>query len=105
MGATLRVAGEKDGYTLADRATYLAQRDTLALTVLSEGDPGLLNVYHVIEMTSRAGERVQPEGATAFADWVVSAPAQEIIGRFGEAEFGQPLFVPDAGKSEAALGG
>jgi len=59
----------------------------------------------VIEMTVRAGDRVQPEAATAFADWIVSPPAQEIIAGFGEAEFGQPLFVPDAGKSEAALGG
>ena len=63
MGATLRVASEKAGYTLTDRATYLAQRDTLALDVLNEGDPGLLNVYHVIEMTTKAGERVQPDGA------------------------------------------
>ena len=105
MGATLRVAGEKDGYTLSDRATYLAQREAVPLAVLSEGDPGLLNVYHVIEMTDRAGDRVQPEAATAFADWIVSPPAQEIIAGFGEAEFGQPLFVPDAGKSEDALGG
>lgn len=105
MGATLRVAGEKDGYTLADRATYLAQRDAVPLAVLSEGDPGLLNVYHVIEMTDRAGDRVRPEAAAAFADWIVSPPAQEIIAGFGEAEFGQPLFVPDAGRSEDALGG
>jgi tungstate transport system substrate-binding protein len=105
MGATLRVAAEKNGYTLSDRATYLAQRATLPLTVLSEGDPGLLNVYHVIEMTRRAGERVQPEGAAAFADWIVSPSAQELIGRFGQAQFGQPLFTPDAGKAEAALGG
>jgi tungstate transport system substrate-binding protein len=47
MGATLRVASEKAGYTLSDRAAYLAQRDTLALDVRSEGDPRLLNVYHV----------------------------------------------------------
>ncbi|MCO1656294.1 substrate-binding domain-containing protein [Pseudonocardia humida] len=105
MGATLRIAGEKDGYTLSDRATYLAQREALPLTVLSEGDRGLLNIYHVIEMTRRAGDRVQPEGATAFAEWIVSPPAQELIARFGEARFGRPLFVPDAGKSEAALGG
>ena len=104
MGATLRVASEKAGYTLSDRATYLAQRDTLALDVLSEGDPGLLNVYHVIEMTTKAGERVQPDGAQAFADWIVSPPAQQQIGSFGQAEFGQPLFIPDAGKDEAALG-
>ena len=80
MGATLRVASEKAGYTLSDRATYLAQRDTLALDVLSEGDPGLLNVYHVIEMTTKAGERVQPDGARAFADWIMAPPAQQQIG-------------------------
>ncbi len=115
MGATLRVASEKAGYTLSDRASYLAQRDMLALDVLSEGDPGLLNVYHVIEMTTRAGERVQPDGARAFADWITAPPAQQQIGRFGQAQFGQPLFTPDAGTSigrvvagsvtdEAALG-
>jgi tungstate transport system substrate-binding protein len=104
MGETLRVAGDKAGYTLSDRATYLAQRDTLALQVLSQGDPGLLNVYHVIEMTPKAGRRVQPDGAKAFADWIVSGPAQHRIGTFGQAKFGQPLFFPDAGKDEASLG-
>ena len=98
MGATLRVAAEKAGYTLSDRATYLSQPDGLALLV--EGDPGLLNVYHVIEVTKRAGERVQPEAAAAFADWITGADAQRRIGEFGRAEYGQPLFVPDAGKPD-----
>lgn len=105
MGATLRVASETGGYTLTDRATYLAQRDTLALAVLNEGDPSLLNVYHVIEITQKAGDRVQPDGAAAFADWIVSPPAQQMIGAFGRAEFGEELFTPDAGKSENSLGG
>ncbi|TKK90818.1 tungsten ABC transporter substrate-binding protein [Herbidospora galbida] len=104
MGETLRVASEKAGYTLSDRATYLAQRGTLSLEVLSEGDPGLLNVYHVIEMTKKAGDLVQPDGAKAFADWIVAPPAQRLIGEFGRAKFGQPLFTPDAGKDESTLG-
>ncbi|GIH28139.1 tungsten ABC transporter substrate-binding protein [Acrocarpospora phusangensis] len=104
MGETLRVASEKAGYTLSDRATYLAQRGTLALDVLSEGDPGLLNVYHVIEMTKKAGDLVQPDGAKAFADWIVGPSAQRLIGEFGRAKFGQPLFTPDAGKDESTLG-
>jgi tungstate transport system substrate-binding protein len=98
MGATLRVAAEKAGYTLSDRATYLSQSGGLALLV--EGDPGLLNVYHVIEVTQRAGERVQPEAAAAFADWITGPDAQQRIGEFGIAEYGQPLFVPDAGKPD-----
>lgn len=104
MGATLRVASERAGYTLTDRATFLAQRDTLALTVLNEGDPGLLNIYHVIDMTTRAGPAVRPDGAAAFADWMVSPAAQRMIGEFGVAEFGRPLFVPDAGKTVEQLG-
>ena len=95
MGATLRVAAEKGGYTLADRGTHLTQSGGLALLV--EGDPGLLNVYHVIEVTKRAGERVQPEAAAAFADWITGQDAQRRIGEFGRAEYGRPLFVPDAG--------
>lgn len=100
MGATLRVASETSAYTLTDRATYLSQKSTLDLDVLSEGDKALLNVYHVIEMTKRAGGRVQPDAAKAFADWIVGPKAQKMIGEFGDGK----LFVPDAGKDEATLG-
>jgi tungstate transport system substrate-binding protein len=105
MGATLNVASETSAYTLTDRATYLAQKGNLSLEVLSEGDKALLNIYHVIEMTKDAGDRVQPDAARAFADWMVGARAQKMIGEFGTEEGGgKPLFVPDAGKDEAALG-
>lgn len=100
MGATLRVAAEKGGYTLADRATHLSQPDGLA--VLVEGDPELFNVYHVIEMTSAAGPGVRTEGAAAFADWLTGASAQQRIGEFGRERYGRSLFVPDAGKPEPA---
>jgi tungstate transport system substrate-binding protein len=102
MGATLSVAGETGAYTLTDRATFLSQPGDLE--VLNEGDKALLNIYHVIELTKRAGDRVQPDGAKAFADWLVGEQAQKLIGEFGAEEFGQPLFVPDAGKDVATLG-
>ncbi len=105
MGATLNVASETSAYTLTDRATYLAQHGNFSLDVLSEGDKALLNIYHVIEMTKDAGDRVQPDAAKAFADWMVGESAQQMIGEFGTEEGGgKPLFVPDAGKDEAALG-
>lgn len=105
MGATLRVADETGGYTLTDRATFLAQRDGLRLEVVNEGDPRLLNIYHVIEITPAAGERVRPEGGAAFADWIVGERAQRMIGGFGTAEFGEPLFTPDAGRTVEQLSG
>ena len=98
MGATLRVADERGAYTLADRGTYLAQ--PRELKVLVEGDPDLLNVYHVIDMTEKAGDGVNVDGARRFADWVVSPEVQATIGAFGREKYGRALFTPDAGKSE-----
>lgn len=101
MGATLRVADERAGYTLADRGTYLTQPG--ALEVLVEDDPALLNVYHVIDMTTEAGDRVNAEGAREFADWILSDAAQERIRGFGVDRYGEPLFTPDAGKTLAQV--
>jgi tungstate transport system substrate-binding protein len=96
MGQTIQIAGERRAYTLADRATWLAAGARSGLEVLVEGDPALLNVYHVIAMTQAAGRRVNGAGGAAFADWIISPAAQQLIGAFGVATFGRPLFVPDA---------
>jgi tungstate transport system substrate-binding protein len=100
MGATLRIADQKRAYTVSDRGTYLSTADSTDLDVLVEGEPRLLNIYHVIDIKPSAGARVNAAGGRAFADWIVSPPAQGMIGAFGRKEFGRPLFVPDAGKTE-----
>jgi len=104
MGQTLNVAAEKRGYTLADRGTWLALRKNLGLPVLREGDPILLNVYHVIAVNPAKWPRVNGEGAKAFSDFMVSGQAQGIIRTFGAGTYGEPLFFPDAGRSEEASG-
>ena len=104
MGDTLRVASEKMGYTYTDRATYLTLKDTLQLDILVEGDPALLNVYHVITVNPEKWPRSNYNGALAFANFLVSPETQVVIAKFGVDEFGQPLFLPDAGKAEADLG-
>ena len=104
MGATLTIASEKAAYTLTDRATYLANQDNLQLVILSEGDPTLLNIYHVIIVNPEKWPAVNIAGATAFADFLVSTDGQAMIGAFGVETFGQPLFTPDAGKAEEELG-
>jgi tungstate transport system substrate-binding protein len=104
MGETLNVASEKTGYTLTDRGTYLALRKgrQLALEVLVEREPLLLNVYHVIQVNPAKWPKVNAAGAKAFADFIVSPKVQEIIAKFGVEKFGAPLFMPDAGKNEQA---
>jgi tungstate transport system substrate-binding protein len=104
MGATLQITNQRGAYTISDRGTYLAQSPNLDLVVLVEGDPVLLNVYHVMQVNPDRFSGVNAEGAKAFVDFMVSADTQKVIGDFGVDKFGQPLFVPDAGKSESELG-
>jgi tungstate transport system substrate-binding protein len=104
MGQTLSVAAEKKTYTLADRGTYLALKKNLGLDILVEGDGILLNIYHVIEVNSQKWPKANFAGAKAFADFMVSNETQNIIKTFGIDKFGSPLFFPDAGKKEEALG-
>jgi tungstate transport system substrate-binding protein len=104
MGATLTIASEKDAYTLTDRATYLANKDNLRSVILIEGNNALLNVYHVMTIDPTKWPKVNYEGAIAFSKFMTDPAVQEVIGQFGLEEFGQPLFYPDADKTDADLG-
>jgi tungstate transport system substrate-binding protein len=92
MGETLTIASQKQAYTLSDRGTYLAT-DNLDLDLLVEGGQDLLNPYHVIVVKAEGTNRAC---AQEFSDWITSPETQDDIGRLGTAEFGEPLFVPDA---------
>jgi len=104
QGATLSIASEKSGYAITDRGTFLAYKPNVDLEILVEGDPFLLNVYHVITVNPEKWQSVNLEGAKAFADFITSPEGQKIIGEFGVEEYGQPLFFPDADKTDAELG-
>jgi tungstate transport system substrate-binding protein len=104
MGATLQITNQRGAYTISDRGTYLAQSENLELEVLVEGDPVLLNVYHVMQVNPDRFDRVNAEGGQAFVEFMVSDEAQQAIRDFGVDKFGQPLFVPDAGRTDAELG-
>jgi tungstate transport system substrate-binding protein len=106
MGQTLTIADQKRAYTISDRATLLAFSGKVELPVLVERDPVLLNVYHVMPVnpTKFPNVPINVAGGKAFADFVVAADTQKVIGDFGRDKYGQALFVPDAGKSEAEVG-
>ena len=103
MGQTLNVSAEKKAYTLTDRGTYLSLKKTLGLDILVEGDSLLLNVYHVMEVNPAKWPKVNAAGGKAFADFIVSRKAQEIIRTFGLEKFGAPLFFPDAGRKDMEM--
>lgn len=102
MGATLTIAREKQGYTVTDRATYLAFTGKADLPVVLEGDAALLNVYHVIVPNPARLTETNTDGGRAFKAFLVSMEAQQMIADFGKERYGQPLFFADAGKPEPA---
>ena len=99
MGATLTIADQTSAYTISDRATFLSFGDEIAVEIAFEGAPELLNIYHVILVNPENHDDINEDGARAFLEFLVSEEAQEFIGEFGQEEFGQALFVPDAGKT------
>jgi tungstate transport system substrate-binding protein len=100
MGQTLTIASEKTAYTVTDRATYLARKASLRLALLNDGDPPLLNYYHVITVNPTKFPKVNSAGANAFADYLIHPDTQKLIGSFGLDKYGQQLFFPDAGKPD-----
>lgn len=104
MGATLGIANERNAYTITDRGTLLALAKRVSLPILIEGDRLLLNIYSVLEVNPANGPRVNAAGGKAFADFLIAPQTQNVIKTFGVEKFGQPLFVPVAGKKEEDLG-
>lgn len=104
MAQTLKIADERQGYTLTDRATWLALKQNMTLAILLEGDPSLLNIYHVMEVNSEKFPKVNKAGAQAFSQFLLSEAGQKMIAEYGKEKYGQALFFADGGKTEADLG-
>ena len=100
MGATLGIADDRRAYTLTDRATLLAFSKRVRLPIMVEGDRPLLNIYSVMEVNAANGPRVNAAGGKAFAEFMLAPEAQAVIRTFGVDKYGQPLFVPIAGKKD-----
>jgi len=104
MAASLTIASEKGAYIFTDRATYLATKANLDLEILVKGDPSLLNVYHVITVNPEKWPKANYEGALAFVNFMTGPAAQKVVGEFGIDKYGEPLFFPDADKTDSDLG-
>ena len=98
MLATINVAAERGGYTMADRGTYIKyeanHQGNPPLKILVEGDAGLLNQYSVIAVNPKRCSNVNNIEAKAFMDWITAPAAQMAIGDFKL--MGKQLFTPNA---------
>lgn len=90
MGEVIVMAGERVGYTLSDRGTYLAFKEKTDLRIAVEGDKGLFNPYGVIMVNPAKHAHVKVELAKKFLDYLVSSEARKLITSFRKG--GEQLF-------------
>ena len=102
MGDTLRFANETLAYTMTDRGTFLATKESLpdleimvgGVNIQDNQDDNLFNPYGVIPVSPDKGGAA--ELANHFANWLIAEPTQKAISEFGMEKFDQPLFYPNA---------
>ena len=100
MLATIKVASEKDGYTITDRGTYIKYESTNKgnppLVILVEKDKNLFNQYAAIEVNPAKCTKVKNDLAKEFIKWMASKKGQKMIKDY-KLE-GKQLFTPNAKK-------
>jgi tungstate transport system substrate-binding protein len=96
MGPTLLMANQQLAYVLADISTFLAysKKNNLTIVSLVEQDPVFLNVYAVMAINPEKNTNAKIDMANKFINWLISPEIQNVIGTYGKAEYGRPLFFP-----------
>jgi tungstate transport system substrate-binding protein len=97
MGATIRMAVEMEGYTLTDRATWIAFSGKSDHRILLSGQKQLFNQYGVIAVNPTKHPHVNISGSDALIKWLTSPHGQKLIADFTVQ--GQQLFFPNAHKT------
>jgi tungstate transport system substrate-binding protein len=90
MGEVIIMAGERQGYTLSDRATYLAFKGKTPLRIVVEGDKRMFNPYGVIMVNPAKHPHVKVALAQKFIDFLTSAEGRILITGFRRG--GEQLF-------------
>jgi tungstate transport system substrate-binding protein len=82
MGEVVIMAGERQGYTLCDRGTYLAFLNKTELQIVVEGDSRLFNPYGAIMVNPQKHPHVESTLVKKFLDYLVSSQAKALITGF-----------------------
>lgn len=94
MGPTLNMTAALNGYTLADRGTWLSFKNRQELEIVLAGDKRMFNPYGVIVVNPAKHPNVKVELAKKFAEWITSPEGQGVIADYKIN--GDQLFFPDA---------
>jgi tungstate transport system substrate-binding protein len=93
MEQTLAVAVSRNGYTLADSATWANFNDRHRLKIVVDGDARLRNQYAVMLVNPQLHSHVKGDLGMAFIEWLTSREGQEAIARLKVK--GEQQFFPD----------
>lgn len=98
MGPCLLMSNEMNAYILADISTFLAYsaKSNLTITPIVEQDALFLNVYAAMAINPEKYPKVKIDIANQFINWLIRPEVQEIMGTYGEVEYGRSLFNPIA---------
>ena len=96
MGATLVMANEKQAYTLTDMGTFISYKAKLNLVALVNQRIDILrNVYCIMVVNSTKNKTM----ANNLVTFLTSPEVQDLMGKYGVAEYGTQLFTPCAGQN------
>ena len=104
MAPTIRIANEKQGYTLADRSSWITLKEemgadlSLELLAENESNPSFVNPYGLILLNSTRYPDINSELAEKFFLFMISDEGQYLIGNFTGG--GEKLFLPLFGRPE-----
>jgi tungstate transport system substrate-binding protein len=82
MAQTLRIADQKRGYALTDRATFIAQRKRLQLQLLMDGKPKIANRYGIMDVVPSKNNKINHATALRFIEWITGPAGQAAIRSF-----------------------
>ena len=93
---TLKVAGQKQGYMIIDRLSFLQNKSGVPLTSLVEGCAMLMNQCDAIMVspTKLDGKTVDTENAKQFITYLTSKTGQDAIGSFKR--YNMVMYHPNA---------
>jgi tungstate transport system substrate-binding protein len=82
MSQAILTAEQIGGYTLADRATWLAMKGKSSLVILNQGDKILFNPYGIISVSPAKWPSTNILGARALADWITGSEGRALISAY-----------------------
>jgi len=93
MAETIKIADEKNAYTMCDSATFTVMQEKIKSKKLFADPANLTNVYSVITVNPEKVKNAKYECAKKFYDYMFSKETVEMVSKYGVDKYKSPLFI------------